>query len=74
MSMQQIMTWGHDFPKDKGGKYLTLGSHWGKAKCQWENPSNSQLPFLSHTPNHLILPKMVEVVIAWGWEEHGHGF
>ena len=48
MSMQQIMRWGHDFPKDKEGEIFNL---WG----QWEKPSNNQLPFLSHSPNHLIM-------------------
>ena len=33
-------------------------SQWRKAKCQRENPSNCQLPFLSHSPNHLILPEI----------------
>ena len=55
------------FPKDKEGGIFNLGGQWGKAKCQRENLWNSQLPFLSHSPNHLILPKMVEFVSAWGW-------
>ena len=55
MSMQQIMRWGHDFPKDKEGGIFNLWGQWEKSKCQSENPSNSQLPFLSHSPNHLIL-------------------
>ena len=27
MSMQQVMRWGHDFPKDKEGEYLTFGAN-----------------------------------------------
>ena len=50
MSMKQIMRWGHDFPKDKEGGIFNLWGQWGKAKCQWENPSNNQLPFLYHSP------------------------
>ena len=57
MSMQQIMRWGHDFPKDEG-EIFNLWGQWGKEKCQWKNPLNSQLPFLSHSPNHLILPEI----------------
>ena len=49
-----------------GGGILNLWGQWGKPKCQRENPSNCQLPFLSHSPNHLIMPE-----IAWGWEEYG---
>ena len=39
----------------------------GKTQMSKGDSSNSQLPFLSHSPNHLILPKMVELVNAWGW-------
>ena len=35
----------------------------GKSKCQWKNPLNCRLPFLSHSPNHLILPKI-------GWNSY----
>ena len=66
MSMQPKMRWGHDFPKDKEGEIFNLWGQWGKAKCQWENPSNSQLPFLSHSPNHLI---MLEI----GWSSYCMG-
>ena len=27
MSMEQVMRWGHDFPKDREGNYLTLGAN-----------------------------------------------
>ena len=67
MSMQQIMRWGHDFPKDKEGGIFNLWGQWGKAKCQWENPSNCQLPFLSHSPNHLVLPEIGWVGYCMGW-------
>ena len=39
MSMQQIMRWGHDFPKDKGAGNVNLEPIWGKAMCHGENPS-----------------------------------
>ena len=58
MFMQQIMRWRHDFPKDKEEEIFNFSGQWGKAKCEWENPSNSQLPFSSHSPNHLILPEI----------------
>ena len=57
MSMQQIMRWGHDFPKDKEGGIFNLWGHWGKAKCQWENPWNNQVPFFVFFLNHLIMPE-----------------
>ena len=38
MSMQQIMRWGHDFPKDKDGEIFNLWGQWGKSKCQRDNP------------------------------------
>ena len=43
------------FPKHRGGGIFNLWGQWGKSKCQWKNPSNCELPFLSHSPNHLIL-------------------
>ena len=66
MSMQQIMRWGHDFLKIKGGGIFNLWGQWGKAKCQRENQWNSQPPFLSHSPNHLILAKI-------GWSSYCMG-
>ena len=57
MSIHQIMRWGHDFPKEWGGKLFKPLYQWGKSKCQRENPSNPQIPILSFVPNHLILPK-----------------
>ena len=38
MSMQQIMRWGHDFLRIRGG-CLTL-SHCGKSMCQKKTPKN----------------------------------
>ena len=54
------------FPKDKEGEIFNLWGQWRKAKCQWENPSNSQLPFLFHSPNHLIMPEI-------GWSSYCMG-
>ena len=64
MSTQQIMRWGHDFLRIRGGIFKPLGQ-WGKSKCQRENSSNCQLPFLSYSPNHLLMPKTSWVDIAW---------
>ena len=66
MSMQRIMRWGHDFPKDKGVGMLTL-SLFGENPCvMGRTHQNYQLPsFLSFLPNHLFCQKVVEVVIAW---------
>ena len=66
MFMQQIMRWGHDFPKDKEGEIFNLCGQWGKAKCQRENPSNPQVPILSFVPNHLILLEI-------GWVSYCNG-
>ena len=54
------------FTKDKEGEIFNLWGQWGKAKCQRENPWNSQLPFLSHSPNHLILAEI-------GWSSYCMG-
>ena len=54
------------FPKDKGGIFKPLGQ-WGKSKCQRENPSNCQLPFLSYSPNHLLLLEVGWVGYCIGW-------
>ena len=51
------------FLRIRGGGIFNLWGQWGKAKCQRENPWNSQLPFLSHSPNHLMLPKI-------GWSSY----
>ena len=69
MSMQQIMRWGHDFWRIRGG-YSNLWGQWGKAKCERENPSNCQLPFLSHSPNHLLLPEIGWVGYCMGWARY----
>ena len=57
MSMQQVMRWGHDFPKDREGNYLKPLVQWGKTKCQRENPSISELPILSF-PQSLNFARM----------------
>ena len=46
----------------------------GKAKCQRENPWNSQLPFLSFSPIMKIFQNVVELVIAWSGESMGSNF
>ena len=72
MSMQWIMRWGHDFPKDKGVGMLTL-NHFGENPCvMGRTHQNYQLPsFLSSLPNHLFCQKVVEVVIAWNGKSIG---
>ena len=54
------------FPKDKEGGIFNLWGQWGKSKCQWDNPWNSQFPFLSHSSNHFILPEI-------GWSSYCMG-
>ena len=65
MSMQWIMRWGHDFPKDKGVGMLTL-SQFGENPCvMGRTHQNCQLcSFLSSLTNHLFFQKVVELVIA----------
>ena len=67
MSMQQIKRWGHDFLKIRGGIFKPL-VQCGKSKCQRENPSNCQLPFLSYSPNQLLLAEIGWVGYCMGWQ------
>ena len=39
MPMQQIMRWGHDFLRIRGGMF-NLEPFWGKSMCQKETPKN----------------------------------
>ena len=39
----------------------------GKSQISKGEPMKHSTTFLSHSPYHLILPKMVELVNAWGW-------
>ena len=55
-----LKRWGHDFLSIRGGIFKPL-IQWGKAKCQGENPSSYQPPFLSYSPNHLFM-----LEIGWG--------
>ena len=73
MSMQRIMTWGHDFPKDKGVGMLTLNL-FGENPCVIRRThQNCQIPsFLSFLPNHVFCQKVVEVVIAWKGKTMGN--
>ena len=71
MSMQQIMRWGHDFPKDKEGEIYNLWANGGKPNVKRENPSNPQLPILSFSPIIKFYKNVVELIFAWGWEEYG---
>ena len=66
MSMQRIMRWGHDFPKDKEVGMLTLSLFGEKPCVMGRTHKNCQLPsFLSSLPDHLFYQRVVEVVIAW---------
>ena len=73
MSMEQRMRWGHDFLRIRvwGGEYLTFGAN-------GENPNvKGRTHQIVHYLSCLIHPiiyysqKLVEVVIAWEWEEYG---
>ena len=72
MSMQRIMRWGHDFPKDEGVGMLNL-IQFGENPClMGRTHQNCQLPyFLSSLPNHLFYQKVVEVVISWKGKSMG---
>ena len=70
MSMQQIMRWGHDFPKDKEGNYLNLWANGEKPNVKGKT-HQTQLPILSSPPIIKLCQNVVELVIAWGWEEYG---
>ena len=72
MSMQRIIRWGHDFPKDKGVGMLTL-SQFGENPCvMGKTHQSGQLPFfLSSLPSHLFCHKVVEVVISWKGKSMG---
>ena len=74
MSMQQIMRWGHDFPKDKKGEIFNLWGQWGKPNLNGR--THQTINYLSCLIHPIIsfCRKLVEVVIAWGWEEYRHEF
>ena len=73
MSMQWIMRWGHDFPKDKGVGMLTLNPFEENPCVMGRTHQNCQQPsFLSFLPNHLFCQKVVEVVIAWKGKSMGN--
>ena len=59
------------FHKDKGGWVFKPLGQWEKAKCQRENPSNCQLPFLSYSPNNLLLPEVGWVGYCMGYARYG---
>ena len=67
MSIQQIMRWGHDFLRIRGGGCLTL-SHGGKPI------KTITTHFLSFSPIIYFCKNLVEAVIAWEWEEYGKKF
>ena len=60
MSMQQIMRWGHDFLRIRGG-YLTFGPVGKSQMSKGEPIKNVNCPFLVFFPNHSFLPE-----IGWG--------
>ena len=42
-------------PKDKGGNIQTFGANGEKPNVKGGTHQNCQLPFLSYSPNHLLL-------------------
>ena len=56
MSMQQIMRWGHDFLRIRGGIYLT-SKPMGIIQVSIRQPINFQPPFLVLFINQLNSPK-----------------
>ena len=66
---------GACFPKDKGGLIFKPLGPMGKSQRSKGKPIKTvHCPFLVFFPNHLYLPKVVEVVITWEWEEYGKKF
>ena len=63
--MQQIMRWGHDFLRIRGGGYLT-SEPMGRSQVLIGEPINYQPPFLVLFTNHLILQGVSWAVIALG--------
>ena len=58
MSMQRIMRWGHDFPKDKKVGMPTLNLFGGKSMCHGENPLElSTTLFLVFSSQPFIMPE-----------------
>ena len=54
MSMQQIMRWGHDFPKDKEGEIFNLWGPTGKiqlSKGEPIKPSTTHFVFCAQSFN-----------------------
>ena len=66
MSMQQIMRWRHGFIRIKGGWYSNLWANGENPNVKGITHQNCQLPFLSHSPNHLVLTKI-------GWSSYCMG-
>ena len=73
MSMQQIMRWGMIFLRIRRGEYLTFGANGEKPNVnERTHQTVYDLSCLIH-PIIYYCQKLVEVVIAWGWEEYGQG-
>ena len=58
MSMQQIMRWGHDFLRISEENIQTFGASGENPNVKGRTHQNCQLPFLSYSPNHLLLPEI----------------
>ena len=74
MSMKQVMRWGHDFPKDREGNYLNLWFNGEKPNFKGRTHQSIDYPFLSFSPIIKLCQNVVELVIAWRWEEYGEQF
>ena len=68
MSMQQIMRWGNDFLRIGG--YSNLWANGEKPNFKGRTHQNCQLPFLSYSPNHLLLPEIGWVGYCMGWARY----
>ena len=58
MSMQQVMRWGHDFPKDREGDYL---NPW----VNGENPNVKERTHQTSTTHFVFFPQSLNSTRMW---------
>ena len=60
------------FPKELGGEYSNPWANGKNPNVKGKTHQDVTVPILSSCANHLFLPKLVELVNSWGWEEYGN--
>ena len=65
---------GHDFPKDREGNYLNLWANGENPNVKERTHQTLNYPFCLFPPIIKFCQNVVELVIAWGWEEYGKQF